>query len=160
MVALAALLAGCWPGPQVGPPINPSTSGGRGGGSAAGGGSAVGGGSAAGGGSATVPVLTFRELQDQVLTQSCAESMCHTGNPPAFAPMSLDADLSWNALMQPSTQEPTLRRVVPGHPEQSYLYMKLLGTTSGSSMPLNRELLPADHLEQVRVWIERGALND
>jgi hypothetical protein len=53
-----------------------------------------------------------------------------------------------------------LREVSPGQPEQSLFYLKLLtAPPCGVSMPPDR-LLPSARLEQVRRWIELGALND
>ena len=55
-----------------------------------------------------------------------------------------------------------LLRVDAGRPENSFLLTKLLLTTFhpqfGSPMPLGKPHLSAAQIEQVRAWIQRGAL--
>ncbi len=52
-------------------------------------------------------------------------------------------------------------RVVPGSPSTSVLYLKLQGDAStGARMPLGGAALSAGELENVRLWIAGGALND
>jgi hypothetical protein len=63
-----------------------------------------------------------------------------------------------------STQSP-LMRVVPGHPEQSYLMNKLLGTQSqvggsGAEMPFRSSPLSQDLINSIEQWISQGALNN
>src|SRR5262249_11892273 len=51
--------------------------------------------------------------------------------------------------------------VVPGHPEQSLFYLKLLDAPPcGDKMPLGGSALTADQLEQVRSWIANGAADN
>ena len=53
-----------------------------------------------------------------------------------------------------------LRRVEPGEPDQSLFYLKHTTTPPcGTVMPPDR-FIPAEALEQIRTWIERGAPND
>jgi mono/diheme cytochrome c family protein len=47
--------------------------------------------------------------------------------------------------------------VVPGDPEQSELYLALIGEGGGKAMPLNRPRLGEGDIEQVRRWILQGA---
>ncbi|MYB00148.1 hypothetical protein F4X90_10795 [Candidatus Poribacteria bacterium] len=50
------------------------------------------------------------------------------------------------------------RSVIPGQPDTSELYLRLLGDTdTGSQMPLGQEPLDADAIATIRRWIEAGA---
>jgi hypothetical protein len=142
-LAMVALGAGaCWPGPEVGPLIETAP--------------AV----------ISGPSAPFSELQAKLFTPDCATSLCHSGNPPSHAPLSLDQGLSYDALVnRPASQASSILLVKPGAPDESYLMLKLLGTvgTSGTvstRMPLNRPSIDSDRLAAVRGWIERGAPND
>jgi hypothetical protein len=66
-----------------------------------------------------------------------------------------------NLIDVKSTQSP-LVRVLPGKPDDSYLYRKLTGTQaqvggSGERMPFGDATLTAEEIERVRRWIEGGA---
>jgi len=50
------------------------------------------------------------------------------------------------------------RSVIPGQPDASELYLRLLGDTdNGSQMPLGQELLDSEAIATIRRWIEAGA---
>ena len=50
------------------------------------------------------------------------------------------------------------RSVIPGQPETSELYLRLLGDTdTGSQMPLGQEPLDSEAIATIRRWIEAGA---
>ena len=50
------------------------------------------------------------------------------------------------------------RSVIPGQPDASELYLRLLGDTdTGSQMPLGQEPLDAEAIATIRRWIEAGA---
>ena len=50
------------------------------------------------------------------------------------------------------------RAVIPGQPDASELYLRLLGDTdTGSQMPLGQEPLDAETIATIRSWIESGA---
>jgi hypothetical protein len=66
-----------------------------------------------------------------------------------------------NLIDVKSTQSP-LVRVLPGKPDDSYLYRKLTGTQaqvggSGERMPFGDATLTVEEIERVRRWIEGGA---
>jgi hypothetical protein len=74
-------------------------------------------------------------------------------------------DLAYSALLaatyDPAAAGTFARRVVPGQPDQSYLWNKV-GTpqpVSGSPMPLGG-MLPTCDLQDIRHWILNGAPND
>jgi hypothetical protein len=110
-------------------------------------------------------------------TSSCVLSVCHSdrsANAPKLGPSNGMVDAAGleairNALLAPSLQVPSLRFVVPGKPEESYLMNKLDGTfgcmgfacqTSagcGERMPQLLDPLDADKINKVRAWIKQGA---
>ena len=124
-----------------------------------------------GGGSGTVtgpppplppPVFgpVFSEIQAGLFTPTCATSGCHSG---AGAPLGLrlDAANSYGLLVGvASGQVPSLLRVAPGDPDNSYLIRKLSGTGSGGRMPLNAPPLSQAQIDVIRQWITDGAIDD
>lgn len=50
--------------------------------------------------------------------------------------------------------------VVPGDPDNSVLWKKVAGTTSGPRMPLHRDRLNDQQVQDLRTWIAAGAPND
>jgi hypothetical protein len=112
-----------------------------------------------GDGSGLPPVLppgafgpNLSEIQANILTPSCATTGCHLG---AGAPqgLRLDEANSYGMLVGiASSEEPSILRVAPGDPNNSYLIQKLEGSTSvGAQMPLNAP---------PRQWITDGAIDD
>lgn len=98
----------------------------------------------------------FQQVQDTVLTPNCTG--CHVG---AGAPqgLRLDAGNSYALLVNvASTQVPSLLRVSPGDPQNSYLVQKIEGRAAvGGRMPLGRNPLPQASIDLVRSWIAGGA---
>ena len=151
LVITAVLLAGCgeafWPGPQVGariivPPKDAGTFAGDGGGDG----------------------KRFQKILTEVIVPTCAQSFCHEPNPPA-APMTLSAEEAYGELVgTPSSQEPSLLRVKPGDPENSYLLIKLRAVSitdfATTQMPLNKPALDEETVAEIEGWIARGAPND
>ena len=99
---------------------------------------------------------TFASIQQNVFTPIC--SRCHAG---AAAPLGLrlDAASSYAMLVNaPSVEEPTLRRILPGNPDLSYLVQKIEGrAATGGQMPLGLPPLPADTIAVIRQWVMQGA---
>src|SRR5271170_5779847 len=84
----------------------------------------------------------FQSIQDNVFTPICVR--CHSG---ASAPegLQLDADHSYALLVGvPSTEVPSLDRVKPGDPDDSYLVQKLEDAPGivGVQMPFGGPYLP------------------
>ncbi len=113
-----------------------------------------------GGGGSTGPVTAnFQSIQDNVFTPIC--SKCHIG---ASAPegLQLDASHSYNSLVGvPSVEDPSLLRVKPGDPDDSYMVHKIEGLPGivGGQMPLGETPLPQATIEAIRQWITDGATN-
>jgi hypothetical protein len=99
---------------------------------------------------------TFDAIQANVFTPIC--SVCHIG---ATAPegLMLDAAHSYNLLVGvPSTEVPTILRVDPGDPNDSYIIQKLEGHAAvGGQMPLGETPLPASTIAFIAQWITDGA---
>ncbi len=123
-----------------------------------------------GGGDATTPTVNppptgfdpnFSEIQSNVFTPTCAVSGCHLG---ANAPwgLQLDSVNSYGLLVsQPSGEVPSLMRVAPGDPNNSYIVQKLEGTAAvGARMPLNGTPLSTADIATIRQWISDGAIDD
>ena len=98
----------------------------------------------------------FQEIQDTVFTPICTQ--CHIG---ASAPqgLRLDAANSYAMLVNVNSNEvPTLKRVNPGNPDQSYIVHKIQGNQAvGGRMPLGQAQLPQDRIDLIRSWIAAGA---
>lgn len=103
-----------------------------------------------------VLVATFPSIQTHVLTPMC--TACHAG---ATAPqgLRLDAASSYDLLVGvPSSEAPSLLRVAPGQPAQSYLIHKLRGSAAvGERMPLGQAPLPEATIAVIEQWITDGA---
>jgi hypothetical protein len=98
----------------------------------------------------------FDSLQANIFTPIC--SVCHAG---ASAPegLHLDAGNSYNMLVGvPSTEVPSILRVKPGDPDNSYIIQKLEGHAAvGGQMPLGGPYLSTATIAFVRQWITDGA---
>ena len=110
-----------------------------------------------GGGSGSVPLSAdFDSIQANVFTPIC--SVCHSG---ATAPegLMLDAQHSYSLLVNvPSTEVPSIRRVDPGNPNNSYIIQKLEGHAAvGNQMPLGQPPLPSSTIAFIAQWITDGA---
>jgi hypothetical protein len=101
---------------------------------------------------------TLDEIQDGVFTPTCATANCHTGANPSGGLDLTDADTSHTALFNvASNGDPTILRVAPGLPNDSYLVQKLEGTAGGAQMPLGGAPLDATEIAAIRQWITDGA---
>lgn len=112
---------------------------------------------APGGGGSPPPLSAdFDSIQANIFTPIC--SVCHAG---ASAPegLHLDAGNSYNMLVGvPSTEVPSLMRVKPGDPDNSYVIQKLEGHAAvGGQMPLGGPYLSTTTIAFIRQWITDGA---
>jgi len=102
----------------------------------------------------------FDAIQANIFTPIC--SVCHVGG---SAPMGLrlDAANSFNLLVGvPSTEVPSLLRVKPGDPDNSYIIQKLEGHQAvGQQMPFGcpttQPCLTTSTIAFIRQWITNGA---
>lgn len=112
-------------------------------------------------GGSTPPLSAdFESLQENIFTPIC--SVCHAGGG-APEGLRLDAADSYNLLVGvPSTEVPTLLRVKPGDPDNSYIIQKLEGHAAvGAQMPFGcpttQPCLTTDTIAFIRQWITNGA---
>lgn len=98
----------------------------------------------------------FDSIQANVFTPIC--SVCHAG---ATAPqgLRLDAAHSYSLLVNiPSTEVPSVLRVKPSDPNNSYIIQKLEGHAAvGAQMPFGETPLPASTIAFIAQWITDGA---
>lgn len=99
----------------------------------------------------------FESIQENIFTPIC--SKCHIG---ASAPegLQLDADHSYDMLIGVSSaEEPSLLRIKPGDPDDSYLVRKIEGAAGidGGQMPLGETPLPQAAIDAIRQWVTNGA---
>jgi uncharacterized protein (TIGR03118 family) len=111
------------------------------------------------------PPVSLSQIQAAVFTPIC--SGCHNGsNPPGGAlpgSQNLTAGNSFAALVGVASHEqPALRRVKAGDPDNSYLIQKLEGVAGigGSRMPLGGPFLDQATIDQIKSWIASGAPNN
>ena len=104
-----------------------------------------------------IPEPTFTFLQQEVFNSSCALSGCHTGS----RRPDLRTDNSFASILNVASSR-GIPYITPGDPGNSYLYIKVAGSTgiSGGLMPRGRSALSSSVLEAMREWIESGALNN
>lgn len=109
-----------------------------------------------GGGSGTL-TASFASIQANVFTPRCTG--CHAG---ASAPagLRLDAASSYALLVGVSSAEvPSLQRVAPGRPDDSYIVHKLEGRAAvGARMPFGGPYLDDATIAVIRQWIAAGAV--
>ena len=105
--------------------------------------------------------VTLSRVQP-IFTGNCTFSGCHAGSSPAQG-MSLVAGQAFsNVVNVPAIELPTMNRVTPNQPDNSYLVHKIQGTHldvggSGSRMPLNLSPLSQSDIDLIRDWIQAGA---
>lgn len=108
------------------------------------------------GGGAVPLSADFDSIQANVFTPIC--SVCHSG---ATAPegLMLDAQHSYSLLVSvASTEVPSVLRVDPGNPSDSYIIQKLEGHAAvGAQMPLGQPPLPSTTIAFIAQWITDGA---
>jgi hypothetical protein len=114
------------------------------------------------GGSGSLPPLSadFDSIQANIFTPIC--SVCHVGGS-APEGLRLDAADSFNLLVSvPSTEVPSLLRVKPSDPDNSYIIQKLEGHAAvGAQMPdgcpTTQPCLTTSTIAFIRQWITNGA---
>jgi len=105
-----------------------------------------------------------------ILDRSCALSGCHLGPMPALQ-MELSAGKTFSSTVEvKSTEIPSLSRVSPGYPDESYLLQKIEGTPGIAGIqepqgcpgaPLNgAQCLSVEDIAAIRQWITECALDN
>ena len=114
----------------------------------------------------TAPV-TLTQLQTQIFTPIC--SGCHTGVGTTLPGVqNLTAGHTFASIVGvPSIEQPTLLKIKPNDPTNSYLLQKIEGAPgiTGSRMPFgcgstSNPCLDQATIDLVKTWISQGALNN
>ncbi len=106
-------------------------------------------------------VATFSRVQTEIFTPTCAVIGCHD-TVSHQSGLDLSLGQSYVQIVNiASTQVPSLKRIAPNDPVNSYLLQKINGTaTTGNLMPPGTTPVPDAQINLVRDWILRGAPND
>ena len=112
---------------------------------------------------ATPPAAaTLAQLQTQIFTPIC--SGCHTGVGGSLPGVqNLTAGNTYASIVGvASIEQPTLMRINPKDPDNSYLVQKVQGSAgiTGSQMPLGGTPLTQAQIDSIRAWVSAGALNN
>jgi hypothetical protein len=107
------------------------------------------------------PAATFTRVQNEIFTPTCARVGCHDRLGQQSQLVLVSGEAFGNIVGVASVEMPSLQRVTPGDPANSYLYRKLTGAgITGDRMPQALPPLSDAELRLVRDWIRRGAPND
>lgn len=108
---------------------------------------------------------TFTSINENIFQPTCAVPGCHASSA-SSGQLNLEGDAAYTSLVNvASSQVPTLMRVKPNDPDNSYLYIKLegkAGTVNGTDtqMPLAGNHLTDQQMQAIKDWINNGAPND
>jgi len=104
---------------------------------------------------------TLTQLQTAIFTPKCGVPGCH-GPPAPEQGMNLsDGNTFTYTVGVDATELSGFKRVAPGNAADSYLYMKIAGDPRvvGERMPFGGTLTSTE-IEEVRAWIDAGALDN
>jgi len=114
--------------------------------------------------------VSFATNVQPIFNRSCAPPGCHVPPVPT-GPVDLTAGTAYSQIVNvKSAQVPSLKRILPGNPDQSYIIRKIEGgpNIAGVQMPqgcpgapLNSAKCPsADEIAAIRQWVTECALNN
>lgn len=112
--------------------------------------------------------ISFSDHVQPIFNQSCAFSGCHgtQNTQPPGKPMVLVSGRAYaNIVAVSSLQLPSMDRIEPDQPDDSYLIHKIEGTQvgvggTGQRMPLSGCCLSQAQIDTIRAWVEAGAPNN
>ena len=106
------------------------------------------------------PVSFSQEIQP-IFGDSCALPTCHMG-PINAGGMNLTQEQSYSAIVNvPSSQRPSVLRIKPFEPNNSYLIHKIKGENiNGFRMPQDLPPLSVEVIALFENWVKQGALNN
>ncbi|MFA7327282.1 MAG: hypothetical protein WC121_11500 [Candidatus Kapaibacterium sp.] len=99
---------------------------------------------------------SFKEIQEKVITPSCATSGCHQAN---FYSPNLEDGKSYDNIVGVNNLADNMPLIDPGNSTNSYFFKKLLGDGT-TLMPSGGDKLNKAILDSIRVWIDNGAENN
>ena len=99
-----------------------------------------------------------------IFTANCAKSGCHAGSSPQQE-QNLSEEFAYANIVGVASHEmPSLKRVDPGNPDNSYLVLKIEGVgIVGDRMPFDQlgsgpnGYLTQAEIDTIRAWIQDGA---
>ncbi|MBD3334485.1 MAG: hypothetical protein GF355_03125 [Candidatus Eisenbacteria bacterium] len=102
---------------------------------------------------------TLGAIQQEIFDTSCALSNCHLGDGAPFGLDLSEGEAHGNLAGVSSSEKPSLLRVDPGSPDESYLVHKIEGGPDivNARMPLGRDPLSGEQIDLIREWIAAGA---
>jgi len=105
---------------------------------------------------------TFTRVQNEIFNPSCALSGCHSAGSAAQGLSLAEGQAFGNIVNVPSSVQGSKNRIEPGDPNNSYLYLKVIGdpSISGVQMPRFRTPLSQELQDLLKDWIEAGAENN
>lgn len=105
-------------------------------------------------------IVTFSGDVQPIFTSICAVTGCHVEGHETG--LDLREDHSYALLVDVGSEHyPPMKRVVPGEPDSSVLYLKVSGDPiTGDRMPLGGPALSARQIDHIRTWILEGAQDD
>jgi hypothetical protein len=107
------------------------------------------------------PTATFTRVQNEIFTPTCGAIGCHDTLGRQQGQILTPGKAYANTVGVASTEIPSLLRVAPSDPANSYLYRKITGAgITGDRMPQGGPYLSDAQTKLVRDWIRRGAPND
>lgn len=107
------------------------------------------------------PSATLTRVQAEIFTPTCTVVGCHDAIGMEQGLVLIPGTSYGSTVGVASRQVPTLARIQPGSPADSYLYRKVTGSSIvGERMPAASPPLTEAQLRLLRSWILRGAPND
>jgi hypothetical protein len=107
------------------------------------------------------PTATFTRVQTEIFTPTCAAIGCHDTLGRQEGMVLKTGQAYANIVRIPSVENPSLLRILPNDPGNSYLYRKITGSgITGDRMPQGQAPLTDAQILLIRDWIRRGAPND
>src|SRR5207302_3794555 len=88
--------------------------------------------------------------------RTCAQPGCHSGSRPAGNQNLEKGSAYANIVNVASSEQPKLKRVLPGDAANSYLFQKV----AAGLMPRTGGPLTAADIDLIRQWINAGAANN
>lgn len=106
-------------------------------------------------------VPSFATEIEPVLNNTCGLSGCHAAPFPNLGLILKTGEAYGLLVNTPSGEVPSLMRVLPGDPDNSYIVQKLEGTAAkGAQMPRGGPPMSPEFIATVRQWIAAGAPNN
>jgi hypothetical protein len=107
------------------------------------------------------PTATFTRVQNEIFSPTCAMLGCHDTLGRQQGQILVAGRAYAMIVNVPSVENPSLVRISPGDPANSYMYRKIVGSgITGDRMPQALPPLPDAQIKLMRDWIRRGAPND